>query len=469
MKRYIFYFSWRLGLLHFIIISFSAISCKKFVNIDPPRNLIVSADVYQNDITAIGVVRGIYSQMVSNSGGFASGSPFSISLLCGLSADEFKNFSSDPGDIAFYTNGLRANNFSDGLWDEPYKYINIANSIMEGLNGSASVTPATKSELIGEAKFIRAFCLFYLTNLFGDVPIITSTNYSVNASFSRQPANQVNKQIINDLVEAEELLSPDFSYSNGERDQPNRFAAAALLARTYLYTAKWDSAEIEATKIINESGTYGLVADPDSVFLANSREAIWQLRPTGSTINTMEGNIFILNDYPTYVSISDNLLSSFELNDRRREDWIDSVSIQGIEYYFPYKYKVKAASELTEYSMILRLAEQYLIRSEARAEQNNITGAQEDLNIIRNRSNLPNTTASDKESILDAIYHERQVELFSEWGHRWLDLKRSGRVDSVMSEITQQKGGSWKSQSQLYPIPQSELNIDANLIQNPGY
>jgi hypothetical protein len=121
--------------------------------------------------------------------------------------------------------------------------------------------------------------------------------------------------------------------------------------------------------------------------------------------------------------------------------------------------------------MVLRLGEQYLIRAEARAQQNKISDAQSDLNIIRTRAGLPNTTASDKNSLLSEIFHERKVELFSEWGHRWLDLKRTNAVDAVMSIVTPLKanGQQWQSYQKLYPVEFSEVRKSPNLTQTPGY
>ena len=116
--------------------------------------------------------------------------------------------------------------------------------------------------------------------------------------------------------------------------------------------------------------------------------------------------------------------------------------------------------------MILRLAEQYLIRAEARAQQGNLTGAIGDLNIIRERAGLPDlSTALTQDKVIAAVMQERRIELVSEWGQRWLDLKRTGQVDSVLSKIKP----TWKINGQLYPIPQSELTNDPNLVQNPGY
>ncbi len=119
--------------------------------------------------------------------------------------------------------------------------------------------------------------------------------------------------------------------------------------------------------------------------------------------------------------------------------------------------------------MVLRLAEQYLIRAEARAETGDLTGALDDLNVIRSRAGLANSTASTQEEILAAILHERQTELFTEWGHRWLDLKRTGNVDDVMPTVAAEKGGSWETTDQFYPVPLSEIDRNPNLTQTPGY
>jgi len=115
----------------------------------------------------------------------------------------------------------------------------------------------------------------------------------------------------------------------------------------------------------------------------------------------------------------------------------------------------------------MRLGELLLLRAEARAQQGNISGAAEDLDQIRIRAGLANTTASSKETMLDAILHERQVELFQE-GCRWEDLKRFGKADEVLSSIDY-KAQNYKPYMKLWPIPKNELIINPNLVQNEGY
>ncbi len=252
-----------------------------------------------------------------------------------------------------------------------------------------------------------------------------------------------------------------------------------MLARAYLYTQKWDSADAEASLVINQSNLYNLDS-LNGVFLANSTEAIWQLQPVAPNLNTWEGSDFILVSPPdgnNPVYLSDNLLNSFEAGDARFTNWVGNFTDTSGTYYFPYKYKVKTNASLIEYMMVLRLAELYLIRSEARAMEGNVlgsNGAIGDLDIIRTRAWLANYSGStDNNSVLSAILHERQVELFTEWGHRWLDLKRTSSVDSVMGRVypmkINQPGAAWNSNWQLFPIPLGDLLTDPNLVQNPGY
>jgi hypothetical protein len=115
------------------------------------------------------------------------------------------------------------------------------------------------------------------------------------------------------------------------------------------------------------------------------------------------------------------------------------------------------------------LAEQFLIRAEARAKQNNkligSNSAESDINVIRNRAGLLNTSAATQEELLSEIERERRVELFVEWGHRWLDLKRSGRASAVLSLIKP----LWDDTDVLYPIPYSERLLNPKLTQNFGY
>ncbi len=126
--------------------------------------------------------------------------------------------------------------------------------------------------MTGEAKFIRAFCYFYLVNLFGDVPLITSTEYKINMSSSRSSASLVYNQIIEDLRQAEVLLSDEYldgslnPYKDAvERVRPTRWAALALLSRVLLYDQRFDEAESKASEVIENSSHFKIL-DLDKAF-----------------------------------------------------------------------------------------------------------------------------------------------------------------------------------------------------------
>jgi hypothetical protein len=253
--------------------------------------------------------------------------------------------------------------------------------------------------------------------------------------------------------------------SGGDRTRVNTFAASAMLARVYLYTEQWSLAETEASRVIANNSLYNLMDDPSQVFLANSGEAIWQFysNANGLTYEAVELVATGLG-IPKY-DLNDQLYHAFEPGDLRKKAWIDSANVLGTWYTYPAKLRSITPNN-SEYTTILRLGEQFLIRAEARAQLEKIGDAQDDLDAIRHRANLLPTTAGDKASLLLAIEHERQVELFCEWGHRWLDLKRTGRADAVLGA---EKSAGWQSTDVLFPIPQSAINTNKSLHQNDGY
>ncbi len=461
MKRYI--------ILCFVTITLDA--CESFVEIAPPKTESVSSLVYSDDVTATAAVRGIYHEMVRS--GFASGLGSSVTFLSGASADELISYSSTIDE--FYNNNVLPNStINSSIWSGAYKTIYYCNSAIEGLQQSATVTTNTKNQLLGEAKFLRAFCHFYLMNLYGEIPITTSTDYVINSKSKRVGKDQVIAQIKQDLTEAQSLLANDFLFTNGERGRATSWAASALFARVHLYNSDWINAESVSTAVINQASLFKIGTDLNGVFLKNSTEAIWQLMPVVTGQNTNEGALFVpfsATSLPTTASLTISLINSFEVGDKRKINWTGNQTVAATVIYFPLKYKInKTNLPVTEYSMVLRLAEQYLIRSESRARQGKLVESMNDLDIIRSRAGLASIQTKipipTTDNLLLAIEQERRVELFSEWGHRWLDLKRLDRVNIVLQPI---KSG-WTATDVLYPIPQTELAANSNLNpQNPGY
>jgi starch-binding outer membrane protein, SusD/RagB family len=477
---------WAVILTLTIFFSYTFTGCKKFIEVPSPVTNITEASAYASDATAIAVLTGIYAKISGTTGTFSPSFSNISGLTAGLSADEFSLWSgvSSPFLIAYYTNSLSASgNTGVETWNECYKYIFTCNAAIEGIAQSLSLTTEVKQQLLGEAKFMRAFLYFYLVNLYGDVPLSLTVDYRRNAKLSRSDSSLVYQQIITDLLEAKDLLSATFLdqsllKTTNERVRPTKWAASALLARVYLYTHQWANAELESTLLISNTALFKLNTLPN-VFNKNNIEAIWQLQPINVGWNTEHARLFLLPSSGPSVTnpvyLNKNLVSSFQNIDNRKTNWISYIKVGVDTFYFPYKYKALNIStnppaSPSEYLMVLRLGEQYLIRAEARAEQNNISGGEADLNEIRKRAGLPVISPTTDISIMrNNILNERRLELFSEWGNRWLDLNRTGKIDAVMSQATPLKGGIWNTNQKLYPIPASEIQYNSNLIQNAGY
>lgn len=474
-----------IGVIVYLIILLT--SCKKFVDVPPPTNALTGPSIFSSDATAVASMNGFYVTM--EDANFVQGG-YGLSLLTGVSSDELNLYAPSVLNIGEYYRNSLSNQSTALYWQTYYSYIQTLNSILDGLSKSTAISEPIKKQLEGEIKFLRAFFYFYLVNFYGDVPLLLTSDWRVNSTASRTSKDQVWQQIIQDLQDAQNLLSDIYlqgdaktPYSNGseQRVRPTKWAASALLARAYLYTKDWINAEAQANAVIN-SNYFTLLSDLNSVFLRNSSEAIWQLMPVNPTSSTKEATVYNISagfssGRPSYLSLS--LLNAFEPNDKRNivGKWVNSLTLSGNTYYFPYKYKETSPAtngDPTEYFTVLRLAEEYLIRAEARAHLNNLSGAINDLDMIRQRAGLPliaNTNPGINQSdLLTVILHENQVEFFAE-GHRWLDLKRTNTVDAVMSVVTPQKanGMQWQSYKQFWPINYKDLQLDPNLTQTPGY
>ncbi len=448
-----------------IAISLFITSCKKIVDVDLPIDSIPTEAVFSNEEGATAAVLGIYSKMAHGDRFEMSFATGSLTILPGMSSDELKPVSQEDQWLQFLQNDiLKTNDNCSNIWQKAYTYLYQVNACIEGLQGATNVS--SKNQLLGECKFLRAFILFYLTNLYGDIAMPITSDWRQNSIISRTSDLKVYEQIISDLKEAEELLSEN--YPDPERIRVNKYSATSLLSRAYLYTGDWQNAESAATRVIN-SGIYSLEPDLSKVFLKNSPETIFEIKPDIDGPRTATLGFIFFDDISASFYLTDELLNSIELGDARKDSWIRRRTSRGRAYMIPNKYKVDFVpiGGLTEeFNVVLRLGEQYLIRSEARVNQNKLEDAIDDLNIIRTRANLASLPSSlNQTEVISAVEKERRIELMAEWGHRWFDLKRTGKADNELAPL---KTG-WQTTDKVYPIPESEILMNPNLTQNPGY
>lgn len=471
-----------------IIIGVYATSCKKFIDPGNPETGLITATVFESDATANAAVLGGYHTILTS--GFAQDYN-GISAIAGLYTDELISYTPGTSNREVYTNSLVSiSSYSRTIWQNIYGTLYQANSALEGLLASTQLTPATKDRLLAEAYFIRAFLFFHLVNLYGEVPLILSTDYELTRLQPRSTTDEVYTQIFADLDSAEALAVEEYVGGDGsvssERIRANKSVIEAFKARVHLYRKDFAAAELYASRVINKNDIFLLEPDLAQTFLASSREAVWQLKPANEGY-TADGFNFIFDGAPTTgvqksTALSPNVVHLFSDQDQRKIIWARENVVDDTSYLHPYKYKSSFESPgVPEYLMVLRLAELYLIRAEARAEQGNLAGpdgAVSDLNMIRSRAGIEEPFVTDSYAdVIDLIEEERQRELFTEWGHRFYDLKRwkgkldpnKSRIDEVMPAVSTSKGGNWEPYEKLFPIPQTERTKSPTLTQNEGY
>lgn len=444
-----------------IILTIIIYSCEP-LEVNTPTHLLSGETVFTDTKTVEAAMINLYANLRDNV--LLTGSRNGMSNILGNYADEITYVSAfGLSDEPFFKNNLHPSNETIlEIWNGSYKIIYDANAIIEGVTNSEYFTEEEKDIFTGEALFVRGLTHFYLLNLYGKIPYVTTTNYLINQSVSRKETSQVYSLIIADLLKARDLL-PEIDKS-GEHLRPNKYVASALLSKCYLYTKQWPLAEQYATEVIENNGWE---TELQNVFLKTSLSTLWQFSPNSVGDPTHEAETFlVLFAPPSERILSEAVVQDFENGDLRKQNWVGEISDGVQTFYFPFKYKIgPGENNSQEYSIVFRMAEQFLIRAEARAYIGNITGSQEDLNKIRLRAGLLETPASTQSELLSAILHERRVELFTEQGHRFFDLKRTENLDNVLSA----KPG-WNTSDRLFPIPEKELLLNPNLLpQNSGY
>lgn len=429
--------------------------CNKLVELGDNPLILSPAIVFSDSAGVQAALAGVYSSAAVTLSVYSS----DLAVNNGLYTDEL---TTRPGNL-FEANALFAQSpLVENLWSVSYNGIYAANSVIEGAEVSTGINASVKAKAIGEAKFLRAFFYYYLVNHYGDMPLVLSTTVSETKQLPRSKVEDVYKQIILDLNDAVVALSDSYPTATGDRLRANKYVAAALLSKACLQTGDWVNAESAATMVIDQKALYDTVT-LTNVFYTNSMEAIFQIQGFGDITNIAGTFTPSPGTQPFYI-IRNSLLNAFEAGDLRKTIWINYSA--GLPY--PAKYRSTFMAPGTqEYYTLLRLADIYLVRAEARAHRNLVNLGNEDLNLVRKRARLTNTVANDQTALLTAVEKERRVELFCETGDRFYDLRRTGRIDAVLGA---EKPGVWKTAAKLYPVPAKEIAVNPNLKpQNPGY
>lgn len=355
------------------------------------------------------------------------------------------------------------------LWGAIYNTVYIANFILERLPDVAGVPTTQRNQVMGTAYFLRGYAYFVALYTFGGVPEVITTDIETNRNIPRATETEILNLIIDDYNEALATL-PEEPVNAGFAGE---FAVRAAFARLYLYLEDWTKAEQFSTEVI-DSDQYELEAEFASLVTEDfTDEAILEVGYTqaddpGSDANFGLNNLFVgrREIIPSNQVIV--ALASSESGDRFSSMNFDLANLSGSDNGWSVA-KYGTADADNNNVVVLRLAEMYLIRAEARTQLDNVTGvnsAQTDINVLRSRANAPTVPSVTKSQMLRLIESERQYELAFE-GHRWYDLVRTGRASQVMPAFSP----NWRDDYELWPIPQREIQNNPALVgnQNPGY
>lgn len=466
---------YKIGFSMLVISAVLLTGCKKIIEIDPPLNQVTTNLVFASDKLATAARSGMFSGLA-----LTTTQSQSLTTYSSLQADDLLYIATATTFQEFNNNSYNVLSTAPaGLFSEWYNVIYRANAIIEGLKGSTGTSEVLRNRYTAEAKFIRAYCYFNLINTFGDVPLVLVTDPTITAFQPRESISTIYNQIIADLTEAKSNLLGDYSFSSNERVGLNKFVATALLARVYLFTGNYQEAERNASEVI-ASPLYSLIPKATAgtaVFVKNSQESIWQMSPPVVATNqyTNEAGVFIPSAFTSVTNFGFRLDPAFtglySSSDIRRVSWMNHTTFSGVTYSIPFKYKYRTnplavAAGVSEYQTVIRLAEMYLIRAEARARTGaDLPGALSDLKMIQSRAGAAESSSTTSASLLADIALENRKELFCEQAFRWYNLKRTGQADAVLGALK----ASYRPASKLLPIPQNAIDANFNLTQNPGY
>ena len=381
------------------------------------------------------------------------------------------------------------------IWTPAYQVIAVTNDVIASIdkvNIEASEF-ATRDRIKGEALFIRGLLYFDLLRSYArepgrlvnnfdlGVPLITEPFVSMGpeAYPSRAPISAVWTQIEEDLYQAFTLMEKKDGANFPQRATSH--AALALLARACLYQSKWEAAVQFASRVIAQDKPALYTGDYKELY-TNGAESLFELRFAtsealgSSSLHAMYGTIDDgYRDEEGYgngkgsgegeLIIADNLLAQFEPGDKRlsmmRKAYFGSNKV-----WWNTKFNSWQGAFGQDNIPMIRTSELYLIRAEASLNLStpDYTAARNDINALRAARGLGEVSANDG-ALAAAVLKERRLELCFE-GHRFFDLKRLGmditkEAPSVTLPYTDFKV--------VAGVPQTEMDVNKNLVNNPGY
>ncbi len=470
-------------------------SCEDFLDLKPKANgIAVNNDAsdsifYKTAAEAEAALAGTYADFKNEYfelDYFVIGDAQTDDAYAG--ADNPDNFQIDDYEI------IATNRNVSRDWSYLYGTIGKTNRIINNVPKAVDpdLTDARKIEMVAEASFIRAFCYFHIVQLWGDAPLQLKDLQSLSPDTFDDVFDQIfPAAVAKTAIYAQIILDLETAVAGTKTTAEHKGiatkgAANALLAKVYATQEPQDWAKVEQYCDAVIGGGYSLLDNYDQLWdntTENSSESIFEINYFGGIVDHNWGTqMFRGIDWKKFNVPSNDLVKAFEDegDDIRLNSsvifqdvtgkWSDSHWPQN-HYPFINKYRHFISPSDQNY-IFIRLADIILLKAEALNEQDDVTGAKALVDQIRDRVDLGGTPANTKEAMKLAIEKERRLELSFE-GHRWFDLKRTGRSIAVINAAKDGTGASLgynlTEPRLIWPLPQAELDKNVNLSQKPGY
>lgn len=470
------------------------ISCSDFLEIEPESQSVAvgntSADsIYfhsANEVeAALAAAYGDFKNEYYQLDYFVNGDAQSDDAYAG--GDNPANFQIDDYNI----DATNSNVSRD--WRYLYSTIGKTNTIINNLDGTIpGLTEERKKQIIGEASFIRAFMYFQAVQLWGDVPLQLTEVKSISAAELDKiysiifPARSTQEEVYTQIIKDFETALANVNVTAIHKGIATKGAVNAMLAKVYATRPNkdWNKVLSHCNDVI--AGGYTLLPNYDDLWnnsAENTAESIFEINYNGGASDGNWGvKIFRGLDWKKFNLPSNDLAKAFDAEGDlvRKNASITFLDVSGkwsdahwpqTKYPFINKYRKFDEGSNQNY-IFIRLADILLLKAEALNENGDMQGALQLVNQIRKRAKLADATAAGKEEMKALIAKERRLELAFE-GHRWYDLKRTGKAIEVMNNAVgptgEKLGYNLTSDRLLWPIPQSELDKNTKLSQNPGY
>lgn len=468
--------------IHLVLTAFFALtltSCEKFLE-EKPYDFLSENNFFKTEAdirTAINAVYRPYQEQ--------SYYGRTVYLVGDLPGDQIQLLavSGPRGELISYTFS-NTNTEIANWWNNSYVVINRANDVLDNIKANTALSAEKKAPLEAETRFLRALAYFSLVLGFGDVPMpLTATKAGADLQLPRSPRADVYKTIVADLQFAEANLPLESKIAAAEKGRPSKGAAAGLLARVLLTRAYLPFADAGDFKAVADrcaqlvdSKEYRLLPNYADVFAVekeNGPEHVFSIQfDLPPNVGNVTPNMFLPLQLQGFGSLpaQPEFVASFAKEDTVRSNtiFLRRLSNVTLPNVWPYKYvdPLRIGNDSRVNWPVLRYADVLLMQSEA---LNQLSPGDpkkyEGINAVRARVKLaPVANLPDKAAFADAVLNERKFELCFEGQRRW-DLIRMGKLATLNGPY----GRKIEDKHVFFPIPQTELDLNPKLTQNPGY